>query len=151
MYGANGGNVWNAAWDMSIYLQAAREELPGQSYNQPWHVCLTITRHHVTLQLRQTSPSSSPPTTMSSAHQIQQHPFFIQAQNKAQYHLNQFDKEVPLFSCFAPFFNVSLAFQISNSRPPRTTYSSPQNLCCPWCSLPYHYLSYHKSACCTRF
>ncbi|KAL9715693.1 ER membrane protein DP1/Yop1 [Leucoagaricus gongylophorus] len=31
---------------------------------------------------------------MSSAQQIQQHPVFIQAHNKAQYYVNQFDKEL---------------------------------------------------------
>lgn len=140
---------------MSIYLPTAREErVPGQLYSQPWHVCLTIrltiTRHHVTFRSRQTPPSSSPPTTMS-ARQTQRHPFLNQTKNKVEYHLDQFNKEVLLLSYFAPFFIVFSAFQISHSRPPRTTYSSPQDLCCPWCSHAYHRLSYHKSACCTRF
>ncbi|KXN84832.1 Protein YOP1 [Leucoagaricus sp. SymC.cos] len=34
---------------------------------------------------------------MSSAQKIQQHPVFIQVQNKAQYHVNQLDKELTNF------------------------------------------------------
>jgi len=61
-------------------------------------------------QLRQipAKQDSSPLITMSSAQQIQQHPVFIQAHNKAQYYVNQFDKEVPppFSAALHLFFNI---------------------------------------------
>ena len=38
---------------------------------------------------------------MSAAQKVQQHPVFIQAQNKVNYHLGQLDKEVRIPSSIA--------------------------------------------------
>ncbi|KAH0838784.1 TB2/DP1, HVA22 family-domain-containing protein [Lanmaoa asiatica] len=43
---------------------------------------------------------------MSAAQKVQQHPVFIQAQNKVNYHLSQLDKEVRI-SVFYPFLSDS--------------------------------------------
>ena len=41
-----------------------------------------------------------PPSNMSAAYRVQQHPIYIQAQNKGAYYVNQLDKEVTIY----PFF-----------------------------------------------
>jgi hypothetical protein len=54
-----------------------------------------------------TAPTFSATTTsMSTAQKVQQHPVFIQAQDKASYYASQLDKEVSLFSCYQ--FSVTI-------------------------------------------
>ena len=47
---------------------------------------------------------------MSAAQKVQQHPAFIQAQNKANYYMNQLDKEVSI--SYVYFLNSSLNSRI---------------------------------------
>ena len=43
---------------------------------------------------------------MSAAYRVQQHPIYVQAQNKIAYHVNQLDKEVTIYQLF--FFSIIL-------------------------------------------
>ncbi|RDB24570.1 Protein YOP1 [Hypsizygus marmoreus] len=61
---------------------------------------------------------------MSAATKVQQHPVFIQAQNKANFYLAQLDKEVRALTYFAP----------SQLTHPRSSPSTPSST--PWSSAP---------------
>ena len=58
----------------------------------------------VSAPLYQQPPSF--PSNMSAAYRVQQHPVYIQAQNKATYYVNQLDKEVTVYH--PSFFHIPL-------------------------------------------
>ena len=65
------------------------------------------------------------PTNMSAAQRVQQHPVYIQAQNKASYYVNQLDKEVIIHqqpSCLHshPFFYQLTKYPVLNTLEQRT-------------------------------
>jgi receptor expression-enhancing protein 5/6 len=63
----------------------------------------------LTLFFSASSLSATTTSNMSAAQRVQQHPVFLQAQNKATYYVNQLDKEVTIYYLFFPP-SVSLLF-----------------------------------------
>jgi hypothetical protein len=95
---------------------------------------------------RSFSSNHNPTTTtiMSAAQRVQQHPIFVQAQNKAQYYNAQLDKEVShSFSSHHQPTHFVTAHKVPRPQHSRTAHTGPKDLRCPrWprlCCLPSHF------------
>ncbi|KAI6043795.1 hypothetical protein EDC04DRAFT_2647104 [Pisolithus marmoratus] len=70
---------------------------------------------------------------MSAAQNLQQHPVFVQAQNKVKYHMNQLDKELTKYPVLTSC---------------RKSYPGPKNLPCSSYLTSSHHLSSHNPGGC---
>ena len=50
---------------------------------------------------------------MSAAHRVQQHPIYVQTQNKVAYYVNQLDKEVTIYQLFSFQHSHSFFYQLT--------------------------------------
>ena len=86
-----------------------------RAFNLFFSLLLSITNHHLF-------------PAMSAAHRVQQHPVYVQAQNKATYYVNQLDKEVTIiYLLFFSPIHLTPFFYISS----QSTLSST-----PWSNVP---------------